>query len=51
MKKGLVYALIGLGVGVGGYATYLIVKKLRDARIDSKTVTVEEALAQLEKSR
>ena len=29
----------------------LIVKKLRDARIDSKTVTVEEALAELEKSR
>ena len=51
MKKGLVYAFIGLGVGVGSYATYLIVKKLSDARIDSKTVSVEEALAQLKKSR
>jgi hypothetical protein len=51
MKKVLVYALIGLGVGVSGYASYLIFKKLGDARIDSKTVSVEEALAELEKSR
>lgn len=51
MKKGLVYGLIGLGVGVGGYAVYLLIKNFNDARIDSKTVTVEEALAQLEKSR
>lgn len=51
MKKGLVYAMIGLGLGVGGYATYLIFTKLRDARIDSRTVSVEEALAELQKSR
>jgi hypothetical protein len=51
MKKVLVYAFIGLGVGVSGYATYLIFKKLSDARIDAKTVSVEEALEQLEKSR
>lgn len=51
MKKGLVYAFIGLGVGVSGYATYLIFKRLADARIDSRTVSVEEALAELEKSR
>lgn len=51
MKKGLVYGLIGLGVGVGGYAVYLLIKNFNDARIDSKTVTVEEALAELEKSR
>jgi hypothetical protein len=51
MKKGLVFALIGLGLGVGGYATYLLIKNFNDARIDSKTVSVEEALAQLEKSR
>ena len=51
MKKGLVYAFIGIGVGVSGYAIYLLVKNLNDARIDSKTVSVEEALAELEKSR
>lgn len=51
MKKGLVYALIGLGVGVTGYAVYLLVKNFNDARIDSRTVSVEEALAELEKSR
>jgi len=51
MKKGLVYAFIGLGVGVGGYATYLIFKNIRNARIDSRTVSVEEALAELKKSR
>ena len=51
MKKGLVYAFIGLGLGVGGYATYLLIKNFNDARIDSKTVSVEEALAELEKSR
>jgi len=51
MKKGLVYAFIGLGLGVGGYTTYLIFKQLSNARIDSKTVSVEEAIAELEKSR
>jgi hypothetical protein len=51
MKKGLVYAFIGLGLGVGGYATYLIIRNIRNARIDARTVSVEEALEQLEKSR
>jgi hypothetical protein len=51
MKKGLVYAFLGLGLGVGGYATYLIIRNIKNARIDSKTVSVEEALAQLKKSR
>lgn len=51
MKKGLVYAVIGLGLGVGGYATFLIFRKLSNARVDSKTVTLEEALVELEKSR
>jgi len=51
MKKGLVYAMIGLGVGIGGYATYLIFTNLRNARIDARTVSVEEALKELEKSR
>jgi hypothetical protein len=51
MKKGLAYAIIGLGLGVGGYATYLIFKNLNNARIDSRTVSVEEALAELQKSR
>jgi hypothetical protein len=51
MKKGLVYAFIGLGVGVSGYAIYFLVKNFNNARIDSKTVSVEEALAELEKSR
>jgi len=51
MKKVLVYVFIGLGVGVGGYASYLLIKNFNDARIDSKTVSVEEALAELEKSR
>ena len=39
MKKVLVYAFIGLGIGVSGYASYLIFKKISDARIDSKTVS------------
>lgn len=51
MKKGLVYAIIGLGLGVGGYATYLIFRNIINARIDSRTVSVEEALAELKKSR
>ena len=51
MKKGLVYAFLGLGLGVGGYATYLLIKNFNDARIDSKTVSVEEALQELEQSR
>jgi len=50
MKKGLVYTFIILGLGVGGYATYLLIKNFNDARIDSKTVSVEEALAELEKN-
>lgn len=51
MKKGLVYAFLGLGLGVGSYATYLIFRNIKNARIDSKTVSVEEALAELKKSR
>jgi hypothetical protein len=51
MKKSLVYAFIGLGLAVGGYATYLLIKNLNNARIDSKTVSLEEALAELEKNR
>jgi hypothetical protein len=51
MKKGLVYAFIGIGVGVSGYAVYLLIKNFNDARIDSKTVSVEEALLELEKNR
>ena len=51
MKKGLVYALIGIGIGVTGYSIYFIIRNINNARIDSKTVSVEEALAELEKSR
>jgi len=51
MKKGLVYALIGIGIGVTAYSTYYIFKNIRNARIDSRTVSVEEALAELKKSR
>ena len=51
MKKGLVYALIGLGIGVSGYSIYYIFKLINNARIDSRTVSVEEALETLEKSR
>jgi hypothetical protein len=51
MKKGLVYALIGLGIGVTGYSIYFIIRNINNARIDSRTVSVEEALAELEKSR
>jgi hypothetical protein len=51
MKKVLVYTLIGLGISVGGYAVFLLIKNFNDARIDSKTVTVEEALAELEKAK
>ena len=51
MKKGLVYTFIALGVGVSGYAVYLLIKNFNDARIDSKTVSVEEALLELEKNR
>jgi hypothetical protein len=51
MKKGLVYAFIGLGVGVSGYAIYFLIKNFNNARIDSRTVSVEEALKELEKSR
>jgi hypothetical protein len=49
MKKVLVYTFIGLGLGVGGYATYLIIRNINNARIDSRTVSVEEALLELEK--
>ena len=51
MKKILVYSAIGLGLGLGSYATYLIVTKINNARIDSRTVSVEDALKQLEQSR
>jgi hypothetical protein len=51
MKKVLVYALIGLGIGISGYSTYYIFRLLSNARIDSRTVSVEEALVELEKSR
>ena len=51
MKKGLAYTFIGLGLGVGVYATYFLIKNFNNARIDSKTVSVEEALSELEKSR
>ena len=29
MKKGLVYGLIGLGIGVTGYSIYYIVRKIK----------------------
>lgn len=51
MKKTLAYIFIGLAVGVSGYAVYFLVKNFDNARIDSKTVTVEEALEILKKSR
>jgi len=51
MKKGLLYALIGLGVGVAGYSVYYLVRNIKNARIDARTVSVEEALQELEKSR
>ena len=51
MKKGIAYAFLALGVGVGFYATRLIMKKINDAIIDSKTVSVDEALEILKKSR
>lgn len=51
MKKSLVYVFLGLGLGVGSYATYLIIRNIKNARIDSRTVTIEEALAELKKSR
>jgi hypothetical protein len=51
MKRGLIYAFLGLGIGVGGYATYLLFVNIRNARIDARTVSVEEALAELKKSR
>jgi len=51
MKKGLAYGLIGLAVGVTGYASYLIYKRISDARIDSRVVSVDEALAELKNSR
>jgi hypothetical protein len=51
MKKGLVYTFVVLGVGVVGYATYLLIKNFNDALIDSRTVSVEEALAELENNR
>ena len=51
MKKFLTYSLIGLGVGIGAYATYLISKKISDARIDARTVSVDEALEELKNSR
>ena len=51
MKKGLVYTLLGIGLGLASYSTFLIVKKISNAIIDSRTVTVEEAMAELNKSR
>lgn len=51
MNKVLVYTVLGLGIGVSGFAIYFLIKNLNDARIDSKTVSVEEALEELENSR
>lgn len=51
MKKALSYTLLALGLGLVSYSTFLIIKKLSDARVDSRTVTVEEAMAELKKSR
>lgn len=51
MKKVLVYTVLAVGLGVGFYASYLIFRNVNNARIDSRTVSVEEALAELEKAR
>jgi|688.fasta_scaffold145106_2 hypothetical protein len=51
MKKALIYTILGLGLGLVSYSAYLIVTKLSNARIDSRTVTVQEAMAELKKSR
>lgn len=51
MNKVLVYTVLGLGIGVSGFAIYFLIKNLNNARIDSKTVSVEEALEELENSR
>lgn len=51
MKKALAYVFIALGFGAGAYSTYLLTKNFNNARIDSKTVTVEEALSELEKAK
>lgn len=51
MKKVLVYVFLGLGLGVGAYATYLVFINIKNARIDARTVSLAEALEELEKSR
>lgn len=51
MKKTLIYASFAIGLGLISYTTFKILKKIGDARIDARTVTREEALAILKKSR
>ena len=47
MKKGLAITFIIGGLTAGGYIGYLLVKRIQEIVIDSKTVSLEEALQKL----
>jgi putative flippase GtrA len=47
MNKILRYSIVGLSALAGGYVAYMIYNKLHNAVIDSKTVSSDEALNQI----
>lgn len=51
MKKGLAITFIVAGLTAGGYIGYLLVKRIQDAIIDSKTVSLDEALKKLNEAK
>jgi hypothetical protein len=44
MNKSLKYTIIGASVLAGGYVAYLIYSKLHEAIVDSRVVTPEQAM-------
>jgi hypothetical protein len=51
MKKGLAITFIVGGLAVGGYVGYLLVKRVQEIVIDSRTVSLEEALQKLKEAK
>jgi hypothetical protein len=51
MKKGLAITFIIGGLTVGGYIGYLLVKRVQEIVIDSRTVSLEEALKKLNEAK
>lgn len=51
MKKGLAITFIIAGLTAGGYIGYLLVKRVQEIVIDSRNVSLEEALEKLKQAK